>query len=262
MADNKENNVIHWDFGRKKAIETEVSIQDALVTLLNEVDDAPDAPVIAKKAKKSQKIIGDNNVQSADSPKVQQSIKGSGNIQLSGAGVSVVLNNMKPSRTTISAPLGSIGANVALKNRITALIKQIEEYRQKRMGNKFKHGVIYGELATAFGLKRKDWALIYLWDEYRADEVLQWLQTKLDNTQQGKVNRAKQNEGHQHTRGQLFALEKNYVEQLNWSKDMTKNVMYRLTGKISRADMDNNEFRNWVMYLRSELEKLYGETED
>tara|TARA_R110002033_G_scaffold17587_1_gene47668 strand:+ start:13090 stop:13878 length:789 start_codon:yes stop_codon:yes gene_type:complete len=262
LSDYKENNVYHVNFGTKKVIENETSIKDAFASLLNEIEDAPDLPSSNKKTEKSQNIVGNNNIQASESSKVRQSIKGNGNVQLSGAGSSVVVNNMKPLRTTISAPIGSIGANVALKNRITMLIKQIEEYRQKRMGNKFKHGVIYGELATAFGLKRKDWALIYLWDEHRADEVLQWLGEKLDNTQQGRVNRAKQNEGHQHTRGQLFALEKNYVEQLDWSRDMTKSIMYRVIGKISRADMDNNEFRNWVMYLRSELEKMYGESED
>ncbi|MCP3130046.1 hypothetical protein [Shewanella sp. KJ2020] len=264
--------ITYVDFRAKKTIEAEVSPKDAFKSawdsLLNAVEDAPEQeqPKPKKTRRKtSQKIIGDGNEQSSSGQVGSQYIKGNNNKQTIVN--SSVTNNIyevagKAPKPKLSPTPGTIGANIALKNRITTLIKQIEEYRKKRMGSKFRYGVIHGELAKAFGLKNEDWPQIYLWDEHRADEVLQWLQGRLDNTQLGRVKRAYKGEGFQKSREYLYADEKNFVEQLGWSQEKRKNVMAQVTGKLSRVDMDDNEFRNWVMHLRSKLEKMYGETED
>lgn len=265
MTDNKDN-VTYFDFRRKKPVEApnqagaspKDAFKNALDSLLNAVEDAPkqEQPKSKKPRRKtSQKIIGDGNEQSSSSQVGSQYIKGNNNKQT----INIFEASKSVKREILPTP-GTIGANIGLKNRISALFKQINEYREKRFGSQIKRGAIYGQFATAFGLN--DYKLVYTWDEHRADEVVQWLVERLDNTQQGRVNRAKKNEGYQHSRGELFAFEEDYVEQLGWPKDKTKNIMCCITGKSSRADMDYNEFSNWVMYLRSEVEKMYGETGD
>lgn len=259
MEHNKKNNVVYL-FGKPPA-EAKESVEDVLADFLKDIEDAPDAPAIKHTKRTSQKIIGNNNTQARDDASLQQSIKGNGNVQLSGAGARVVIKSSKSAKAVISAPPGSIGANLILKKQIISLIKEIEDYRRKRLGSRFRHGIVYGELAHAFGLKKGEYSQIYLWDEYRADEVIEWLRGRLNNTQQGRIDKAAKNEGYVHSRGHLFSLEKDFVTQLGWQLETVKNVMLRVTGKVSRIDMSDNEFRDWVAYLRSELEKMYDETD-
>lgn len=162
----------------------------------------------------------------------------------------------------LAPPIGSIGANPALRSRIETLIKQINEYRYARLGKTFKGGAIYGELAKAFGLKAPEWRNIWLWDEFRAEEVIYWLEAKRDNTQQGRINKASKGEGYKHSRGHLFRLEKDYLAQLEWADDVTRRRRQLITGHASRTDLGDAEFRNWVSYLRRELEGMYGETDN
>ena len=92
--------------------------------------------------------------------------------------------------------------------------------------------------------------------------MINWLAGKRDNTQQGRINKAANGEGYQHSRGHLFRLEKDYLGQLEWSDDVIRKRRQLVAGHASRADLSDSEFRNWVAYLRRELEEMYGETEN
>lgn len=207
-------------------------------------------------AKPSQTIEGSQNIQTNDGI-THQSIKGNGNVQISGAKGNVTVRTAK-AKVEIAPPIGSIGANPALRTRIDSLIKKINEYRYQRLGSSLKFGAIYGDLAKAFGLKAADWKNIWLWDESTAGEIIAWLEGKLDNTQYGRIEKVTKQEGFQHSRGHLFRMERGYLEQLTWSDDHTKAQRILVIGKASRADMSNTELRAWISYLRQKVESMYG----
>lgn len=217
---------------------------------------------IRSKAEPSQTIEGDQNTQTGGDKVVRQSIKGNGNTQIGGGVGSMTIRTTKGPKIEIEPPYGSIGANPALRVRIDGLIKQINDFRYQRLGKAFKFGAIHGELAKAFGLKPADWKSIWLWDESSAEEIVNWLESKRDNTQQGRMAKASQREGFQHTRGHMFRVEGDYLKQLSWDDALAKQRRQLIAGKASRADMSDAEFRHWVGYLRREVEQMYGETKD
>ncbi|MDD5297542.1 MAG: hypothetical protein PHU46_11580 [Rhodocyclaceae bacterium] len=210
----------------------------------------------------SQTIEGDGNVQASGGKVVRQSIKGNGNTQINGQVGAINIRTPKAPKIEIAPAPGSIGANPALRSRIEGLIKQVNDYRYQRLGKAFKFAAFHGELASAFGLKPANWKTIWLWDEATADEIIPWLEGRLNNTQQGRVEKAAQREGFKHSRGHLFRIEKDYLEQLGWDDDYAKGRRTLITGKESRADIKDPEFRAWVGYLRREVELMYGEATD
>lgn len=161
----------------------------------------------------------------------------------------------------VAPPPGSIGANPLLRSRIDKLFKAINKFRAERLGDKYKYGALYGEMARHFGLKAKEWTDMWLWPESRADEVIHFLEDKRDNTQQGRVNKAASRPGYKHTRGHLFRLEKEALAKLEWdgNSDAVRELRYRLIGKSSRSDMSDNEFANWVAHLEGEVRRAHEE---
>ncbi|ECI5747490.1 hypothetical protein D5P88_15865 [Salmonella enterica subsp. enterica] len=261
MSDKKNDNIIQFPVGKKIQ---ETSPGTAFLDAVKAIQEAPTQPKGKPRqaSKKSQIICGNNNAQVSDSEAVNQSITGNGNVQIAGTMQQLTVRAGRAPKIELTPPQHSIGANAVLRLRIEGLFKQINEYRYLRLGKNFKFGAIHGELAKAFGLKPADWRSIWLWDESRASEIISWLESKRDNTIKGKIEKAASKAGYKHTRGHLFRLEKDYLSQLGWDDEQSKTSRTLMTGKKSRADMSDNEFRSWVGYLRKELELMYGETED
>jgi hypothetical protein len=159
----------------------------------------------------------------------------------------------------VPPPPTSIGADSALRLRIDGLLNEIRENRSKYHGANTRWGAINGELAKAFGLPPRNWKQIYLLDVCRAEEVIAWLEEKRDNTIQGRIKKAASRPGYRHSRGHLFGQEKEYLEKLEWDDATARERRGLVTGKTSRADMSDDELRNWVAYLRREHERLYGD---
>ncbi|ECE3294009.1 hypothetical protein C3509_18035 [Salmonella enterica] len=261
MSDKKNDNIIQFPRGKKIQ---DISPGTAFLDAVKAIQETPTLPkgTPRKTSKKSQIICGDNNAQISDTKSVRQSITGNGNVQIAGTMQQVTVRAGRTPKIELTPPQHSIGANAVLRLRIEGLFKQINEYRHQRLGKNFKFGAIYGELAKAFGLKPADWRNVWLWDKSRAVEIISWLEAKRDNTIKGKIEKAASKAGYQHTRGHLFRLEKDYLSQLGWDDEQSKSSRTLMTGKKSRSDMSDNEFRSWVGYLRRELELMYGETDD
>ncbi|NYT68691.1 hypothetical protein [Pusillimonas noertemannii] len=261
---NTKSNIIRFPVvGRSSKKPDTPSPGAAFLDAVKMIQDAPALPSNKTRRGKSlpsQSVEGDNNTQVAGERVVHQSIKGSGNVQIGGAVGRVTVHANKAPRIEIAAPFGSIGADPAFRARIESLIKQINEYRHKRLGKSFKFGALYGELAKAFGLAPKSWRDIWLFDESMAPEVIHWLEAKLNNTQQGRIDRAARGEAYMHTRGHLFKIETDYLAQLGWNDDYATMQREIVTGKESRRHMTDAEFRHWVGYLRRALEAMYGES--
>lgn len=264
MSDKESDNIIR--FPGRNAAPKPTSPAAAFLEAMRTIADEPQEPKRPRRKTSSapkQSIEGDSNTQIGSSKhKVNQSIRGSGNTQIAGGVQTLTIKTGKSPKIELAPPSGSIGASPVLRSRIEELIKQINEYRYQRLGKSFKFGALYGELAKAFGLKASEWRSIWLWDEFRAGEVTTWLEGKRDSTQQGRINKAAKGEGFQHSRGHLFRLEKEYLAQLEWPDDVTRKKRQLIAGHASRADLSEGAFRNWVSYLRRELDDMYGETEN
>jgi len=214
------------------------------------------------RAKPTQRIEGDDNVQMGGRG-VTQTIRGNGNVQLAG-GVQVLSIRTTKAKVEIAPPPGSIGAVGLLKARIDGLFKEINAFRAERLGQGFKYGAIYGELARAFGLKAADWKQIWLWPESRAAEIVAWLEAKRDNTQEGRIRKAAQRPGYKHSRGHLFRLETEALSRLglDGNSDEVRRQRQLLTGHESRSTMPDAAFANWVAYLEAEVRREHGESTD
>lgn len=234
--------------------------------LLGEAEPA-EKPAKKPRAKHTltQSIEGDGNFQAAASKgRVDQSISGNGNTQIAGNIGKLTVRAPKAPKVEITPAPGTIGANHFLRDRIEDLIKKINQKRYERLGDKFKFGAIYGDLARAFGLKAADWKALWLWPESRADELIRWLEEKRDNTQPGRIEKAARREGYRHTRGHLFRIEQECLDRLELDADSVavKDARWRVTGKRSRKDMSDNELRNWVAFLEREVARAHGEATD
>lgn len=212
----------------------------------------------------AQTIEGDNNVQAGGGKARRQSIKGNGNTQIGGDVQQLTIRAQRAPKIEITPPAGTIGADPFLRPRIETLIKDINAKRYERLGKAFKFAALYGELARAFGLGAKDWKAIWLWPAARADEVIAWLESKRDNTQQGRIEKAARREGYRHTRGHLFRIEQECFDRLDLAADSdeVKTLRWRVTGKHSRKDMSDNEFRNWIAFLEEEVARAHGEAKN
>lgn len=219
------------------------------------------------RAKRSltQSIEGEANFQAAESKgHVDQSIVGNKNTQIAGNIGNLTVRTAKAPKMIITPAPGTIGADLLLRGRVEKLLKEVNQKRYERLGDKFKFGALYGDLARAFGLKPKEWKAVWLWPESRAGELIRWLEEKLYNTQQGRIEKVARREGYRHTRGHLFRIEQDCLDRLDLDADSetVKEWLKLKTGKESRSDLDDNEFRNWVAYLEGEVARAHGETTD
>lgn len=266
--DHKKSNII--DFAsRRRLAETErattpesvspgAGFADAIRSILSDSEPRPSLERVKDVA--SQVIEGDGNMQVGGKP-AQQSIKGNGNVQIGGGVNALHIGTGRPLKVEMAAPDGTIGADPTLRARIESLIKQVNDYRYQRLGKAFRFAALHGELAKAFGMSPKNWKSLWLLDRAMAPDVIGWLQQRLDNTQQGRIDRAAGRRDYAHTRGHLFAQEKEYLLQLGWDDEQAREQRYLCTGKASRRDMSNGEFQQWVSYLYRSLGRIYGESD-
>lgn len=261
MSDDKENNVIQFKRKTKRPNKTPGEELLDFAKSLPSTDEPPKKERESTKRRASQSITGNSNAQIGDGKEVSQSIRGNRNIQISGSGHSIKINtDNKETPQAAPLPAHSIGNNSALRIRIENLIKDIISYRYKRYGKNYKGGAVYGQLATAFGLRK--WNEILLWDESRAPEVISWLESKRNNTQQGKIEKAATRSGYQHSRGHLHALEKKYLTQTGWGEPEYRSRLALVTGREKRRDLSDNELRNWISYIERYLDRFYDETDN
>ena len=236
--------------------ETSLSPQtrQALADLLSETEEAPiinKPPVRKRLTRRTQPTNATVPVNTASTGGAIQNVVGNNN--------QITQNINTTTKLKVEPSPGSIGAHGGLRLRITELVQEVEEYRRERLGRQFKYGSVQGIIAQALGLKKNQWQQIWLWDVSRAPEVIEKLEQARDNTMQGRINKAAQRPGHRHTRGHLFRLEKDYLMQLGWGDDKARNERLIVAGAVSRADLSDNEFSNWVAHLRSEVQRMYGE---
>jgi len=110
------------------------------------------------------------------------SINSPGSIQ--GTNVTV---NTKRKKISIEAPPGSLGADPVFCKYIAHLIKRYNEYasNEPNRNTKFSYGALSKNIETKFGSR---WQL--LWKEH-AQEVINYIQTRIDKTRIARMNKGK-----------------------------------------------------------------------
>lgn len=177
-----------------------------------------------------------------------QIAKGSNIIQAGGS-----INNVNIKSTTrrtnvsIQPPIGSIGANALITERIKGLFNDLGLRREERFG-KSAYPVMYNEFKKEFGIpKNQKYTTYLLWDEARAVEIIEYLESKLDNTIKGRIQNAAKRKGH--TQPYLLAETRRLHDMLGWSEQDYRAHLHLLFGVTSRSKLNQSQLANYVRYL-------------
>jgi len=216
-----------------------------------------------RKAVPAQTIEGDGNVQAGGGKALRQTIKGNGNVQVNGGIGSMTIRSTRAPKIEIAPAPGSIGADGVLKERVKEAFGALGTEREKRFG-KSAYQVMYSTFKKDFSIpKELPWTAIWDWPASRADEVVAYLEAKYGETIAGKIERAAKKPGYQHTRGQLFAREKELLDHLGFkpTSPEVKDEMRRLFGTDTHKDLDPRQHANWVAHIERWVDRMY-ESED
>ena len=209
-----------------------------------------------KKPKMS--IVGNENHQSAGGQILgDMSIVGNKNTQVAGDMVQHH-HHHKAVRLTVAPALNSIGADALLKNGIMARFNELGERREKRFG-KSAYGVMYRNFKKSFDIKSGAWTAIWTWPMACAPAIIKYLEEKLANTIEGRIEGAANKADYIHTRPYLYKLEKEALEHLDIDKDFVENSLQMLFGASSHRDLTHLQQWQWVCHLEGLVRQQYEE---
>lgn len=209
----------------------------------------------------------ENNVSTPSSRKrspkastsIVQNARGKHIVQAGGDINGTINMNIKSTSQKISVdvqpPNGTIGANTYLVQRITKLFNELGLRREERFG-KTAYPVMYNEFKKHFSIpKTQKYTTYLLWPESRSEEILQYLEAKLDNTIKGRKIKAAARKGHsmQH----LLAETKKLHEMLGWSEQEYKARLHYMFGVTSRSELNPSELANYVAFLKEQVDEQY-----
>ena len=115
-------------------------------------------------------------------------ITASGHVMVDSPG-SVQTSNLiikkQKGKVTITPPLDSVASSLSHRNYIRHLIERYNEFASQQPGRKFRHAVIYASIRARFGAT---WNFIPI---SNFEDVVTFLQQRIDRTRLGSMNRAK-----------------------------------------------------------------------
>ena len=191
----------------------------------------------SKSAKKIQTAQGSNIIQ------VGESVSGGININTVTKRVNVA----------VQPPKGSIGANALLAERIKGMFNELGLRREERFG-KTAYAVMYSEFKKDFEIPRNQKYTAYLlWPESRAEEIINYLEEKLNNTIKGRKIRAASRKGH--TLPYLLAETTRLHKLLGWDEQAYRTHLQYLFGVTSRSDLTQSQLTNYIEYLKKLIDE-------
>jgi hypothetical protein len=219
----------------------------------------PAKPKSTRKAAPSQTIEGDQNTQAGGGRVARQSIKGNGNVQVAGTVGNMTIRTTKGPKIEIAPAPNSIGADGLLKEQVKEAFGKLGTEREKRFG-KSAYQIMYSTFKKDFHIpKELPWTIIWDWKTSRVAEILGYLKAKYDNTIGGRIEAAAKKPNYQHTRGQLFAREKELLEHLGLkpSDPEVKGEMRRMFGTDTHKNLDPRQHANWVAHIEHCVDRMY-----
>lgn len=207
----------------------------------------------------AQSIMGDGNTQVSENAVHRQSISGNNNTQVSGSVQNLNIIHGKSVNIKLTPPNGSIGGSPLLKERVTEAFNKLGLAREGRVG-KTAYSVMYSTFKKDFNIpKELAWTTIWTWPEARAEDILTYLHQKHGETILGRMEKAAKKPGYQHSRGHLFRIERELLDQLGLdpkSEDV-KNKMKLLLGTDTHKELTPRQHANWVAHLEGLVDKIY-----
>jgi hypothetical protein len=160
----------------------------------------------------------------------------------------------------ILPPIGSIGANSFLKQRIKELFNKIGEEREKRF-EKRAYPVMYKNFKRDFGIKHAPWTCIWEWPEECAEIIIEYLEQKYSNTIAGRIKNAEIKQNRIPKRTNLYKREKELLKQIGLSikSNAVTEHLFNYFGVTSHTQLNDLQHWQWVCYLEGEVRKIVGE---
>lgn len=203
-----------------------------------------------------QHLKGSGNTKISKPPssgKISQKIEGDNNFQFNGD----INHYSKPPVKKIVPSEGMIGANSYLKQMINERFNKLGEEREKRFGQS-AYPVMYKNFKKDFGIKEQKWTVIWELQEYCAQEIINYLDKKYDNTIQGRIKSASTKKDYIHKRPHLFAMEEKYLSQMGLDKKDPEviNWLQEMFNVTSHTKL--NDFQLWqlVKLIENKVIKL------
>lgn len=205
-------------------------------------------------------LINDNHSSKKES-NIGQTVSRSivmGNVHQIGRDLNIHVTKKPDIR--ILPPIGSIGANPFLKQRIKELFNKIGEEREKRFG-KEAYPAMYKIFKRDFEIKKMPWTTIWEWPEACAEVIADYLEEKFNKTIAGRIRNADMKQDRIPKRPYLYNREKELLEQIDLSLN-SKEVAEHLSkyfGITSHTQLTDLQHWQWVCYLEGEVRKIIGE---
>ncbi|WP_300733900.1 hypothetical protein [uncultured Desulfovibrio sp.] len=190
------------------------------------------------------------------SPKAAKQQTAIGNNILQAENINnVTINNVSQKKNiVIPPPHGSIGANSFLTERIQGMFNELGMRRAERYKDT-AYQVMYREFKKAFSIpKNQKYTTYLLWPESRAEEIINYLQEKLDNTIKGRKEKSASKRGH--SIPYLLGKTRELHAMLGWKEDNYRQHLKYLFGVTSRADLNKAQLANYVEYLRQKIDEI------
>lgn len=157
----------------------------------------------------------------------------------------------------MAPPRGTIGQDPTLLKRVEDLIEKLAQYRIERLGRDNAGSIIRkigGDFKKAFKIPKqvsRAWLPIE-----RAPEAIAWLEDLINNTQHGRIRKARQR---QPSRGTLMGEQAKLLRVLEWDEERMRGELRLRFGVASRSQLGLPELQQWVYFLEREVKQLYGE---
>lgn len=158
----------------------------------------------------------------------------------------------KKINVVIPPPAGSIGANALLTERIKGMFNELGLRREERYG-KSAFSVVHSKFKNDFSIpKNQKYTTYLLWPEARAEEIILYLEKKLDNTIKGRNQKAFARKGH--TPPYLLGETNKLHKMLGWSDTEFRAHLHYLFGVTTRSELTIAQLENYVAYLKSKID--------
>lgn len=164
----------------------------------------------------------------------------------------------KKSSPKILPPQNSIGGDALLKKAIKDRFDALGERRTSRL-RKNAYGAMYSNFKKEFKIpKETAWTVIWTWPASTAPAIISYLDDKLSNTIEGRIENAASREGYIHNRRHLYKREKELLEHFDLAMDSpeVREQLEACFGTRTHTKLTHLQHWHWVCHLEAEVKKL------
>lgn len=179
-----------------------------------------------------------------------------------------VVTKGKPSVKLALSP-DYIGGDPFLVMTIEDRVKKLADYRIKRLQkeNPYKdpkeiskqvYSVIWRSFKSRFSIRKQPYTVFKKWHKAAAKDILDYFDDLIDETIQGKIEKAARSPNYKHSRRQLFKQEVQLLKYFGLSTNSPEvdERLYMLFRVISHKNLTDYQHWQWVKYLESKLDEL------